>query len=343
MGLSSGDMLKFDQGLTSSGGYTEVHIELKTLPNHGQYCCGTKEALVGFGNFGEIGPLDENLQPRNFTWLQKADLLFVDSPVATGFSYVEDESLVVKTDYKAAVDLTTLLVELFNGDGSLQKSPLYIFAESYGGKFASALGVTALESIEAGKLKAQLGGVALGDSWISPEDFVFSWGPVLKVMSRIDEIGLNQSDSLALKIQQELAEGKSKDATGTWYDLEQVILQYSNNVDFYNFMLDDMSDSAAVKESRIRSNRYMERTSTGAGAANSVLGNLMNGPIRKKLEIIPDNVTWQGQGGLVFPAFHGEFMKPRIEEAFSQRRKRHHLQWTAGSHMCNKRNRSMAQ
>ncbi|KAF8005613.1 hypothetical protein BT93_K0026 [Corymbia citriodora subsp. variegata] len=324
---------------------------------------GPGGSSVGFGNFGEIGPLDENLQPRNFTWLQKADLLFVDSPVATGFSYVEDESLVVKTDYKAAVDLTTLLVELFNGDGSLQKSPLYIFAESYGGKFASALGVTALESIEAGKLKAQLGGVALGDSWISPEDFVFSWGPVLKVMSRIDEIGLNQSDSLALKIQQELAEGKSKDATGTWYDLEQVILQYSNNVDFYNFMLDDMSDSAAVKESRIRSNRYMERTSTGAGAANSVLGNLMNGPIRKKLEIIPDNVTWQGQGGLVFPAFHGEFMKPRIEEVrISPTTSRctscslasdcfclHIISFgrlpnsAAGSHMCNKRNRSMAQ
>ncbi|KAI6675721.1 hypothetical protein NL676_003627 [Syzygium grande] len=275
---------------------------------------GPGGSSVGFGNFGEIGPLDENLQPRNFTWLQKADLLFVDSPVATGFSYVEDESLVVRTDYEAAADLTTLLIELFNGNETLQKSPLYIFAESYGGKFASALGVTALEAIEAGKLKAQLGGVALGDSWISPEDFVFSWGPVLKVMSRIDENGLNQSNSLALKIQRQLAEGKSEDATGTWSDLGQVIAQYSNDVDFYNFMLDDESNSVAVKESRIRSNRYMERTSTGAGAANSGLGSLMNGPIRKKLKIIPDNVTWQGQGGLVFPALDGDFMKPRIEE-----------------------------
>ena len=32
---------------------------------------------VGFGNFQEIGPLDVNLQPRNSTWLQKADLIFV--------------------------------------------------------------------------------------------------------------------------------------------------------------------------------------------------------------------------------------------------------------------------
>lgn len=32
---------------------------------------------VGLGNFLEIGPLDIDLKPRNSTWLQNADLLFV--------------------------------------------------------------------------------------------------------------------------------------------------------------------------------------------------------------------------------------------------------------------------
>lgn len=44
---------------------------------------------VGTGNFQEVGPLDTNLSPRNSTWLRKADLLFVDNPVGSGFSYVE--------------------------------------------------------------------------------------------------------------------------------------------------------------------------------------------------------------------------------------------------------------
>jgi hypothetical protein len=35
---------------------------------------------VGLGNFLEVGPLDVNLKPRNSTWLQKADLIFVVSP-----------------------------------------------------------------------------------------------------------------------------------------------------------------------------------------------------------------------------------------------------------------------
>ena len=78
--------------------------------------------------------------------------------MATGFSYVEDKSLVVKTDEEAATDLTTLLKKLFNGNEKLQKSPLYIFSESYGGKFAVTLAVSALKAIEAGELKLQLGG-----------------------------------------------------------------------------------------------------------------------------------------------------------------------------------------
>ncbi|CAK7343286.1 unnamed protein product, partial [Dovyalis caffra] len=255
---------------------------------------------VAFGNFLEIGPLDGNLKPRNSTWLLKADLLFVDSPVATGFSYVEDEALVARSDEEAAADLTALLKELFNGNETLQKSPLYIFGESYGGKFAATLGVSALKAIEAGELKLQLGGVALGDSWISPEDFV---------------------------IQQQLAEGKYEDATSTWGDLEQDVLSNSNNVDFYNFLLDAVNDpvvGSTAKGSKgfaavDRYSRYLSTkmypSSDRIGVRSTVdLYALMNGPIYQKLKIIPENVTWGGQDGLVFQALIGDFMRPRIQE-----------------------------
>ncbi|XP_065857336.1 serine carboxypeptidase-like 51 [Euphorbia lathyris] len=282
---------------------------------------------VGLGNFLEIGPLDINLNPRNSTWLHKADLLFVDSPVATGFSYVENrnESLLVRTDDESATDLTTLLKELFNGDGKLQKSPLFIFAESYGGKFAVTLGISALKAIEAGELKLQLGGVALGDSWISPEDFVFSWGPLLKDLSRMNTNGLNMSNSLALKIQQQIAEGDYEDATSTWSELENVVLEYSNDVDFYNFMLDSENDpveGSSTEGSKGRfGNRYSKyliskyySTSSATPGGSNDLYDFMNGPIKQKLNIIPENITWGGQGDLVFSAMIGDFMKPRIQE-----------------------------
>ncbi|URE46314.1 serine carboxypeptidase-like [Musa troglodytarum] len=113
---------------------------------------------VGIRNFQEIGPLDTDLRHRNSTWLQKADLLFVDNPVGTGYSFVEDESLFVRTDWEAATDLTTLLKKLYDEDESRQRSPLFIVAESYGGKFAVTAGLSILKAIEAGELKLKLGG-----------------------------------------------------------------------------------------------------------------------------------------------------------------------------------------
>lgn len=65
----------------------------------------------------------------------------------------------MKTDEEAATDLTTLLIEIFNRNETLQKSPLYIVAESYGGKYAVTLGLSALKAIEDKKLKLILGGM----------------------------------------------------------------------------------------------------------------------------------------------------------------------------------------
>lgn len=154
---------------------------------------GPGSSGVAYGNFLEVGPLDRSLQPRNSTWLRKGDLLFVDNPVGTGFSYVKDNKLFVKTDEEAAADLTKLLMKLFNGNVNIQKSPLYVVAESYGGKYAVTLALSALKAIEAGKLKLKLQGIALGDSWISPEDYVAIWAPVLKDLSRIDYMDLRRS------------------------------------------------------------------------------------------------------------------------------------------------------
>ncbi|PIM98309.1 Serine carboxypeptidase [Handroanthus impetiginosus] len=275
---------------------------------------------VGIGNFEEVGPLDTYLKPRNSTWLKKADLLFVDAPVGTGYSFVEDTKLLVKNDVEAADDLTKLLIAVFNRNESLQKSPLYIVAESYGGKIAVTLGLSALKAIEAGKLKLKLGGIALGDTWISPEDFVFSWGPLLKDVSRMDNNGLVKSNSLARKIKQQLETGKFVEATDSWSELENVISSYSNSVDFYNFLLDSGMDPVSSTASELsqkiafkKYSRYLNSLRSTPGGGGD-MDSLMNGEIKKKLKIIPRDVEWGGQSDLVFEAMAEDFMRPRINE-----------------------------
>uniref|UniRef100_A0A9I9CK27 Carboxypeptidase n=1 Tax=Cucumis melo TaxID=3656 RepID=A0A9I9CK27_CUCME len=312
---------------------------------------------VGIGNFKEVGPLDASLKPRNSTWLHKADLLFVlyfwgkDNPVGTGYSFVEDTNSLVKSDLEAATDLTTLLQAIFNRDQTLQKSPLYIVAESYGGKYAVTLGLSALKAIEAGRLKLTLGefgsdfnlrcwkraGVVLGDSWISPQDYtvatvglepiirnfdillnpskyiVFvlsSWGPLLKDLSRLDDIGVAKSNSIAKRIEEEIEKGEFVAATSSWSELEDVISASSNGVDFYNFLLDSGADSVSSERAMDISNgvasmrrysRYLSSLRTTVGGDSINLYDLMNGGIRKKLKIIPDNLQMGWAVRICFP------------------------------------------
>ncbi|KAK4255174.1 hypothetical protein QN277_008204 [Acacia crassicarpa] len=279
---------------------------------------------VGIGNFEEVGPLDTDLKPRNSTWLRKADLLFVDNPVGTGFSYVENKNLLVKTDEEAATDLTTLLINVYNKRASLQKSPLFMVAESYGGKYAVTTGLSVLKAIEAGKLKLKLGGVALGDSWISPEDYVFSWGPVLKDVSRLDDNGLQKSNKLAHKIKKLIEKGQMVQATRSWGKLQNVISKNSNNVDFYNFLRDSGSNATTSstmvnlgsnrERSLKRYSNYLTSKRSSSTSGTGSLKDLLNGVIRKKLKIIPKNVRWEDQAGDVFKKLRGDFMKPRINE-----------------------------
>ncbi|CAK9153004.1 unnamed protein product [Ilex paraguariensis] len=266
---------------------------------------------VGIGNFEEVGPLDTYLKPRNLTWLQKADLLFVDNPVGTGYSFVEDTKLLVKTDEEAATDLTTLLMKIFNRNESLQKSPLYIVAESYGGKYAVTLGLSALKAVEAGKLKLKLG-VLMGSS----SEGCFEAGPKWP-----DEIKqLISENSLAQQIKQQIYDGHMEDATDSWSELEDVISSSSNSVDFYNFLLDSGMDPVSLTASELskgiamkRYSRYLDSLRSSPGGDGD-LDSLMNGYIRKKLKIIPNNVQWGEQSDLVFTSLAGDFMRPRITE-----------------------------
>ncbi|XP_021627425.1 serine carboxypeptidase-like 51 isoform X2 [Manihot esculenta] len=280
---------------------------------------------VSIGNFEEVGPLDTQFKPRNSTWLQVADLLFVDNPVGTGFSFVEDINLLVKNDVEAAADLTKLLQMIFNRNKSLQRSPLYIVAESYGGKFAVTLALSALKAIEEGRLKLKLGGVALGDSWISPEDFVLSWGPLLKDISRLDKKDFQIIHSMAQKIKQQIREGLYVNATNAWSDLEDSVTQRTGNVDFYNFMLaGTVSGSSSVIASTTRRqfskeialkkySKYLKSARYIPGGNDDEESDFIN-KIRKKIKIIPDDIKFGQQSELVFEAMEGDFMKARIKE-----------------------------
>jgi len=66
---------------------------------------GPGGSSTGFGNFGEIGPEDTNLNARKVNWVDHANILFIDNPVGTGYSYVDNLNLLSRNNTQIAEDL----------------------------------------------------------------------------------------------------------------------------------------------------------------------------------------------------------------------------------------------
>ncbi|XP_034646170.1 retinoid-inducible serine carboxypeptidase [Trachemys scripta elegans] len=267
----------------------------------------------GFGNFEEIGPLDAELKPRNTTWLQAASLLFVDNPVGTGFSYTNDSNAFANDLSTVSSDMLVLLKEFFRSMKEFQTIPFYIFSESYGGKMAAGIALDAvftlfLKAIHDGSIQCNFGGAALGDSWISPVDSVLSWGPYLYSTSLLDDQGLVEVTAAAKKVMNAVNKGQYTLATELWSQTEDVIEQNTDNVNFYNILAKKSPDLKASKHENTHLLKLYQRHVEHLHKDS--LSDLMNGPIRKKLTIIPDSVTWGGQSEEVFLHMAEDFMKP---------------------------------
>lgn len=274
---------------------------------------GPGGSSCGFGNFAEIGPLDTDLEPRETSWVRAASVLFVDNPVGTGYSYTDTEEALATDVSMVAADMMVLLQNFFSQRTEFQTIPFYIFSESYGGKMASAISLELTKAVQKGSIKCNFAGVALGDSWISPLDSVLTWGPYLYSTSLLDDYGLKEVTQAAKAVQQAVQQGQYEQATQLWSVTENVVEQNTNGVNFYN-ILTQQDDDNLVK-SRADNRDYLTALKRRhiRPLHGQSLSELMNGPIRKKLGVIPKNVTWGGQAEDVFSSMSGDFMKPVVD------------------------------
>uniref|UniRef100_A0A8C4ILV2 Carboxypeptidase n=1 Tax=Dicentrarchus labrax TaxID=13489 RepID=A0A8C4ILV2_DICLA len=249
----------------------------------------------GFGNFDEIGPLNKDLEPRKTSWVQAASVLFVDNPVGTGFSYTDRPDAYATNVATVASDMLVLLKHFFTERAEFQGVPFYIFSESYGGKMAAAISLELTKAIAQGTVKCNFAGVALGDSWISPLDSVMTWGPYLYTTSLLDDYGLAEVSSAAEAVKKAVEQQQFVKATELWSVVETVVEQVGT------------TQEGPPYRTSLQTRRHIRPLHSQS------LSELMNGPIRKKLGIIPQNVTWGGQAEEVFSNMAGDFMRPVVD------------------------------
>ena len=263
---------------------------------------------TGFGNFEEIGPLYQNSTARKTTWIQKTNVLFIDSPVGAGFSYVTDPVAYTRNVTQIADDLLVVFKAFLKNLTIFEDAPFYIFGESYGGKMAAEFGQRLYETIERKEIKCNFKGVALGDSWISPVDSILSWGKYLYQYSLLDTQDLRAVQSSAGQVVNYFDQGLYKKSTAYWSKTRDLVSLFTDNVNVYNVL---QHNASPFRDSNDIIDRLYDRHLAVYFQNN--LKSFMNTVIRKKLGIIPDNVTWGSQATDTFNYQSEDFMKPAIK------------------------------
>lgn len=268
---------------------------------------GPGASSTGFGNFGEIGPLDLDLKPRPHNWVESANVLFVDNPVGTGYSYVENSLAFTTNEDQIAADLVTLFRAFLSRYPSFKGTPFYIFSESYGGKMASSFAKALYEAIQERTIETDFRGVALGNAWMKPMSFVNTWAPFLLATAEIDEVGYKKIQAKAQLTQKAVDEKKWSYATDLWAQTEDVVQEVSAGIDFYNILYRGGSNklSQGTNSLERRAENHLRTY------AADPLTQLMNGPIKTKLKI-PKNITWGGQSNAVFRHLVNDFMQSLV-------------------------------
>ncbi|XP_026283650.2 retinoid-inducible serine carboxypeptidase-like isoform X1 [Frankliniella occidentalis] len=276
---------------------------------------GPGASSTSYGNFMELGPLDANLKRRNSTWVKHVNVLFIDNPVGTGYSYVDHYSQLATDNKQIAADLVAFTKGFMKTYPQFQKTPLYIFCESYGGKMTAEFALRLYEEQKAGNVLSNLKGVALGDSWISPIDSVMTWAPYLLHTGMVDTNGYNLIMKGALQTKDFVENGLWDEATDEWGNLEGDIDSLTFGVDFYNILSKIQAGEEGSYRGRLRgptARKPMEVLYHNhvVSASDDDLNKLMDEKVKPALGVIPDAVRHQTSSSAVFNALGTDFMKP---------------------------------
>ncbi|KAJ2949897.1 hypothetical protein O0L34_g11216 [Tuta absoluta] len=273
---------------------------------------GPGGSSTAVGNFEIMGPLDLSLQPRNYTWVKDFNVIYVDNPVGTGFSYVDNSNLLTTTNDEIALDFVNLMRGFYSKHPEFEGVPLYIFGQSYGGKMAVDMAIRMKEAEANGTIGSNLRGIAMGNSWISPIDSTLSWASLLLAAGLVDQTGHDNIQEAARDAEGLFNAGQYFLATAAWGNTQQTVFENTDNIDFYDittkmpsFEGDTKKTELDIKEMLLRDMPYRAPRQDELS-----LDYIMNELVKPALNI-PANVTHNSYG--VFDALMADFMKPVTE------------------------------
>lgn len=258
---------------------------------------GPGASATSYGNFGKLGPMDPDGRPRAASWVHSVNLLFVDSPVGTGFSYVDDDAALAHNNCQTSQDLVAMMRHFLYKYPQFAATPVYIFGESYGGKVAAQFALDLYKEMESGQLAVNLKGVVMGDSWLSGVDHVESWAPYLHNMGMVDARGRDRLAEAAARVRAAADSAQWLYAATLWSAAWELMTNVTEGVNIYHVLAPIKADGGE----------------SGKPVVPCASSEMMNGAVRRALGVIPDAVRHANDNSRVFSAQYAEFMVPATE------------------------------
>ncbi|KAF6217136.1 hypothetical protein GE061_001489 [Apolygus lucorum] len=204
------------------------------------------------GVFNENGPfyvkLHRGLKLRKYYWSQAAHLIYIDSPVGTGFSFTNSTAGYARNVNQVADKLYESLLQYFTVFQELRFNDFYIVGESYGAKDATMLAYKIDLINPRALLKINLKGIALQNAAYDPANMM-SYSDYLYQIGLVDSNGMTQMKRQENLISSLLSQRKYLDAFRAfdammggemtqWKTLFQNLTDYSSYNNLLHFKKD---------------------------------------------------------------------------------------------------------
>ncbi|XP_014486300.1 PREDICTED: venom serine carboxypeptidase [Dinoponera quadriceps] len=135
---------------------------------------GGPGATSMFGLFTENGPFivteNKTLTMRKYSWNIAHNVIYIDNPVGTGFSFTGDDKGYVRNETEVGKDILNALVQFFQLFPELQDNDFFVTGESYAGKYVPAVSHAVKDHNVKAEVKINLRGLAIGNGLCDPEN-----------------------------------------------------------------------------------------------------------------------------------------------------------------------------